>query len=320
MSLFLSVSFALLLGLFNVAYAQDFSSLEGQATSPSMNQSSVSQEDLSLENTPKRFGTTYFQRPQDGEVSLRAMTSLQNTMANSSDKDLAPNTDIITDALDLRAAVGISPSTTLEGRFSTGTDTVRFSDQEFQRKGLSDFFVKLTENKSEETYDWFYGLELGISPGRAAVPQAESVGSNRYSGGPQLSPFIGMQAESEYGFDFGGQAILNYKAARFMTDGTSHTGGHTISTEAFAEKDYTISTLGLTAGLAQRLNDGRDQMASLLPQTALSLGGYAEFAVMEQLYIPVKLNYMTGIQNKVDGVSYTSIDTFNLGAGASYYF
>lgn len=316
MSLFLACAFG-----FSFAQAADTLQVI-DVNAPAAQSSTTSQEDLTLEGTPRRLGTTFYQRPQEGGFAVKATPSLRSTMANPDQKIEGTNggIDVTRETLDFQASAGITPSLVLGTRFSTGTDTVRAGDQTLKRRGLSDFFFSATENRSADNYDWFVGAELGISPGRSALPQTDGDGANRYSGGPQVTPFIGMQAESEYDFDFGGRTYFTYRAARFMTDGSSQTGGHILGAEAFAERDYNTATLGLNAALIQRLGNPRDQIATLNAETALGLGAYAEFEVIESLFIPVHVNSSFGLSNRMDGETYSQINNFELGAGAAYYF
>lgn len=265
----------------------------------------------------ERLGTSYFQRPQEGRGSVRVMPSINSTMANASE---GRSVDLNSDAINTQFAFGLTQDITLETRFSYGVDTVKVGNQTSKRSGLSDFYFKGTQLKQESNYEWFYGAELGLSPGRAAVADGSSSGANRYSGGAQLIPMIGFQAESIYDFNFGFQGSFTFRTARFFDDGTDKSGGHLINAEAFMERDYTPGTLGLMANLTQKLGDERDQAAVLVPQTALGLGGYADFEINPQLFIPVQISYTMGLANSAGGVNYSKIDRVNISAGASYYF
>ncbi|MFN8943656.1 MAG: hypothetical protein ACK5WZ_03435 [Pseudobdellovibrionaceae bacterium] len=270
----------------------------------------------------ERLGTGYFQRPLEGRGSVRVMPSINSTLANagSGENGEAQSLDINADALETRAAFGLTKWITLEARFSYGVDTVKVGSQTSKRSGLSDFNFKATRLIEENDHDLFYGAELGISPGRAAIASGGSSGANRYSGGTQLTPFIGFQAESIYGFNFGGQGSFTFRTTRFFDDGTDKSGGHLITAEGFIEQDYDPATLGLNAALTQKLDDNRDQTAVLVPQTALGLGGYADFEVNSQLFIPVQINYTMGLSNTAGRVNYSKIDRISIAAGASYYF
>ena len=276
-----------------------------------------------LEGQPaERLGTSYFQRPQEGRGSVRVMPSINSTMANASSGNSgeARSLDINSDSLETKFAFGLTQDVTLETRFSYGADTVKVGSQTSKRTGLSDFHFKATQLKQESNYEWFYGAELGLSPGRAAVADGSSSGSNRYSGGTQITPMVGFQAESVYDFNFGVQGSFTFRTTRFFDDGTDKSGGHLLNAEAFMERDYTPGTLGLMANLTQKLGDERDQAAVLVPQTALGLGGYADFEINPQLFIPVQVSYTMGLANSAGGVSYSKIDRVNISAGASYYF
>jgi hypothetical protein len=269
-----------------------------------------------------RLGTSYFPRPNEGRGSVRVLPSINSTLANagSGENGEARSLDINSDVMETKLAFGVTKDINLEARFAVGTDTVNVGSQTSRRRGLGDFHFRATRLTEENTYDLFYGAELGLSPGRAAVASSGSAGDNRYSGGTQLSPFVGFQAQSIYEFNFGGQASLDLRTTRFFDDGTDKSGGHVFKGEGFIEKDYAPGTLGLMASLSQKVDDSRDQIGTLVPQTALGLGGYADFEINEQLFIPVQVNYTMGLANSADGVSYSKIDRVTIAAGAAYYF
>lgn len=269
----------------------------------------------------ERLGTSYFQRPHEGRASGRVMPVINSTMANASsgENGESRSVDLNSDALETRLAFGLTKDMFVETHFSYGSDKAKVGGQTFKRSGMSDLFVKATQVDEMNEYDLFYGAELGISPSRAAVAGVSS-GENRFSGGTQLTPFVGMQAESIYDFHFGVQGSFTFRTTRFFDDGTDKSGGHYLTAEGFMEKEYAPGTLGLMASLFQKTDDNRDQAGVLMPQTALGLGGYADFEINPQFFIPVQLSYTMGLSNTAGGVSYSKIDRVSIAAGASYYF
>lgn len=269
-----------------------------------------------------RLGTSYFPRPHEGRGSVRILPSINSTLANASSGENGEtrSLDINSDAMETKLAFGVTRDITLETRFSFGSDAVKVGGQTSRRRGLSDFHFRATRLSEESNYDLFYGAELGLSPGRAAVATSGSAGDNRYSGGTQLAPFVGFQAESIYDFNFGAQASLNLRTTRFFDDGTDKSGGHILMGEGFIEKDYAPGTLGLMASLSQKMDDSRDQVGTLVPQTALGMGGYADFEINPQFFVPVQVSYTMGLSNTAGGVNYSKIDQVAIAAGAAYYF